>query len=76
MEFFKPGRQFDFMVAAGLDPAVLFLLSPRRPPLLSGPNYGTDFRGGTEVEIAFTTSRSTPASAPAVESRASPRPTW
>ena len=56
MEFFKPGRVFDFMGSAGLlDPAELHPGRRLDRPLASipGPNYGTDFRGGTEVEIAF-----------------------
>jgi preprotein translocase subunit SecF len=56
MEFIKPGRQFDFMgkrwYFIGLSFALLVLsaisfISP-------GPKLGTDFKGGTEVEIAFT----------------------
>jgi preprotein translocase subunit SecF len=56
MEFFKPGRVFDFMrvrvfwipfsfIAVAISVVLCFF---------PGPNYGTDFRGGTEVEIAFT----------------------
>ncbi len=56
MEFFKPGRQFDFMgqrkfwitlsiVLVAISTALIFY---------PGPNYGTDFRGGTEIEVAFT----------------------
>lgn len=55
MEFIKPGTQFDFMgkrwYLIGLS-AVLLLLS-----IISfikpGPKLGTDFKGGTEVEIQF-----------------------
>jgi preprotein translocase subunit SecF len=55
MEFIKPGRQFDFMgkrwYFIGLS-GVLLVLS-----IISffypGPKLGTDFKGGTEVEIAF-----------------------
>jgi preprotein translocase subunit SecF len=55
MEFIKPGRQFDFMgkrwYFIGLS-GVLLVLS-----LISfiypGPKLGTDFKGGTEVEVAF-----------------------
>jgi preprotein translocase subunit SecF len=55
MEFFKPGRVFDFMKVrvywitfsfAAVIASVILCFYP-------GPNYGTDFRGGTEVEIAF-----------------------
>lgn len=55
MEFIKPGRQFDFMgkrwYFIGLSAAllVLSLFSFVTP----GPKLGTDFKGGTEVEIAF-----------------------
>ncbi len=55
MEFFKPGRVFDFMgvrwfwvpfslLAVAVSTVLCFY---------PGPNYGTDFKGGTEVEIAF-----------------------
>ncbi len=55
MEFIKPGTQFDFMgkrwYLIGVS-AVLLLLS-----ILSffkpGPKLGTDFKGGTEVVVAF-----------------------
>ena len=55
MEFFKPGRVYDFMrvrvywIALSITLVVLSTISVFYP----GPNYGTDFRGGTEVEIAF-----------------------
>lgn len=57
MELIKPGRQFDFMgkrwLFIGIS-AVLLLLS-----IISffvpGPRLGTDFKGGTEVEVAFKT---------------------
>jgi preprotein translocase subunit SecF len=56
MEFFKPGRQFDFMrVRWFWVPFSLFLvLASTVLSFYPGPNYGTDFRGGTEVEVAFT----------------------
>jgi preprotein translocase subunit SecF len=56
MEFFKPGRQFDFMrVRWFWIPFSLFLvLASTVLSFYPGPNYGTDFRGGTEVEVAFT----------------------
>lgn len=55
MEFFKPGRYFNFMgqrriwltVSSALCLASLVLIFTK------GLNFGTDFRGGTEVEIAF-----------------------
>ena len=55
MEFFKPGRTFDFMgkrwfwIPFSLLLVVLSTISVFWP----GPNYGTDFRGGTEIEVAF-----------------------
>jgi preprotein translocase subunit SecF len=55
MEFFKPGRVFDFMrVRWFWIPLSLFLVFASVVlTFYPGPNYGTDFRGGTEVEIAF-----------------------
>lgn len=56
MEFIKPGRQFDFMgkrwFFIGLSALLLALsvISFIKP----GPHMGTDFKGGTEVEVAFT----------------------
>ena len=56
MELFKPGRQFDFMgqrkfwITLSITLVVASIISLFWP----GPNYGTDFRGGTEVEVAFT----------------------
>ena len=55
MEFFKPGRVYDFMrvrvywIALSITLVVASTVSVFYP----GPNYGTDFRGGTEVELAF-----------------------
>jgi preprotein translocase subunit SecF len=55
MEFIKHGRQFDFMgkrwYFIGLSGALLILsmISFFYP----GPKLGTDFKGGTEVELAF-----------------------
>jgi len=56
MEIFKPGKVYDFMsvrkywigfsIIATLVSLFAILVYP-------GPNYGTDFRGGTEVEVAF-----------------------
>ena len=55
MEFIKPGTYIDFMKYRGPVITVLALMS-----LLSlvslfypGPNYGIDFAGGTEVQLAF-----------------------
>src|SRR3984885_674622 len=56
MELIKPGRQFDFMrwrwyfIGASLTLLFLSVLSFFYP----GPKLGTDFKGGTEVEVAFT----------------------
>lgn len=55
MELFKPGRIYDFMairkywIALSIGLAVASLISLFVP----GPNYGTDFKGGTEIEVAF-----------------------
>ncbi len=54
-EFIKPGRYYDFMkmrafwlvVSIGLTFGSFVLIFTK------GPNYGTDFKGGTEVELAF-----------------------
>jgi preprotein translocase subunit SecF len=56
MEFFKPGRVFDFMGQRVFWIPLSFILVIGSVILCfyPGPNYGTDFRGGTEVEIAFT----------------------
>ncbi len=58
MELFKPGKTYDFMrvrkywialsVALALGSLILLFFP--------GPNYGTDFKGGTEIEVAFTKS--------------------
>lgn len=55
MEFFKPGRTFDFMGKRWFwIPFSLFLVFASTVSLFwPGPNYGTDFRGGTEIEVAF-----------------------
>ena len=55
MEFFKPGRVFDFMGQRVFWIPLSFILVFVSVVLcfFPGPNYGTDFRGGTEVEIAF-----------------------
>lgn len=55
MEIIKPGTYIDFMrhrtpvVAASLVLVVLSLVSLFAP----GPNYGIDFAGGTELQLAF-----------------------
>ena len=55
MEFFKPGRQFDFMRQRvfWIPLSVFLVLASTVLLFYPGPNYGTDFRGGTEVELAF-----------------------
>jgi preprotein translocase subunit SecF len=56
MELFKPGRQFDFMGMRWFwVPLSIFLVVLSTAlTFYPGPNYGTDFRGGTEIEVAFT----------------------
>ena len=56
MEFFKPGRNFDFMGQRKFWITLSILLVAISCVLVvfPGPNYGTDFRGGTEIEVAFT----------------------
>src|SRR5262245_27343257 len=56
MEFIKPGRQFDFMSKRWLFIGFsgLLLLLSIIGLFKPGPHLGTDFKGGTEVEIAFT----------------------
>jgi preprotein translocase subunit SecF len=55
MEIIKPGRQFDFMrvrwwfIGASLTLLALSAISFFYP----GPKVGTDFKGGTEIEITF-----------------------
>ncbi len=55
MEFFKPGKQYDFMKQRRFWIILSFSLVIISTILMfyPGPNYGTDFRGGTEVEIGF-----------------------
>jgi preprotein translocase subunit SecF len=55
MEFFKPGRTFDFMGVRWfwIPFSLLAVVVSTVLCFYPGPNYGTDFRGGTEVEIAF-----------------------
>src|ERR1700761_4290679 len=56
MEFFKSHKVYDFMrvrkywIFLSVTLALASLVSLYFP----GPNYGTDFRGGTEIEVAFT----------------------
>jgi preprotein translocase subunit SecF len=57
MELFPPGRVYDFMRVRTF--WIVFSLSLAFASLVSlfypGPNYGTDFRGGTEIEVGFKT---------------------
>jgi preprotein translocase subunit SecF len=55
MELFKPGKQYDFMGMRRFWISLSIFLTLASTALLfyPGPNYGTDFRGGTEVEVAF-----------------------
>jgi preprotein translocase subunit SecF len=57
MEFFKPGRVFDFMGQRGfwIPLSLILVVVSFGLTFYPGPNYGTDFRGGTEVEMAFGT---------------------
>ncbi|HEX7479747.1 MAG TPA: protein translocase subunit SecF [Polyangiales bacterium] len=56
MEFFKPGVTYDFFkyrwpfIFTSVGLCVLSLVSLFVP----GPRFGIDFKGGTEVELAFT----------------------
>ncbi len=56
MEIIKPGREFDFMgkrwLFIGLSVTLLILSAISL--VYPGPKLGTDFKGGTEIEIAFT----------------------
>jgi preprotein translocase subunit SecF len=55
MEFFKPGRVFDFMGQRWfwIPLSITLVVASVVLSFVPGPNYGTDFRGGTEVELAF-----------------------
>jgi len=56
MELFTPGRQFDFMAMRWfwIPLSIFLVVASTALTFYPGPNYGTDFRGGTEVEVAFT----------------------
>ncbi len=56
MELFKPGKTYDFMRVRRYWIALSVVLALGSLVLLfyPGPNYGTDFKGGTEIEVAFT----------------------
>jgi preprotein translocase subunit SecF len=55
MEFIKPGRQFDFMSKRRyfIGGSVLLLLLSLLFCFKPGLELGTDFKGGTEVEVAL-----------------------
>jgi preprotein translocase subunit SecF len=55
MEVFKPGLFIDFMGARKYCVTISMLLNVVAIILLvyPGPKYGIDFRGGTEIELAF-----------------------
>lgn len=55
MEFFKPGLIVDFMRHRRVYMAVSFTLVAASiiSIFIPGPNYGTDFLGGTEVQLQF-----------------------
>jgi preprotein translocase subunit SecF len=55
MELFKPGRVFDFMGQRWfwIPLSIILVVASIILSFFPGPNYGTDFRGGTEVELAF-----------------------
>lgn len=56
MELFKPGKTYDFMRVRKYWIGLSLFLALGSLVLLffPGPNYGTDFKGGTEIEVAFT----------------------
>jgi preprotein translocase subunit SecF len=56
MEFFKSHKTYDFMGRRAIffTISALLILGSIILMFVPGPNYGTDFRGGTEVEVAFT----------------------
>jgi preprotein translocase subunit SecF len=55
MEFIKSGRQFDFMSKRRyfIGVSVLLLVVSIITFFKPGPKMGTDFKGGTEIEVAF-----------------------
>jgi preprotein translocase subunit SecF len=55
MELFKPGKTYDFMRQRRFWIVLSFFLTISSVILTftPGPNYGTDFRGGTEIEVDF-----------------------
>lgn len=55
MEIFRPDLTIDFFRHRGVFGTMSILLASAGliSVFFPGPNYGTDFRGGTELEIAF-----------------------
>lgn len=55
MEFFKPGLLIDFMRHRRIYMTVSFtlVLASIIAVFYPGPNYGTDFVGGTEIQVGF-----------------------
>jgi preprotein translocase subunit SecF len=55
MEFFKPGLVIDFMRhrRTVMTVSTVLVLASIGSLFYPGPNYGTDFVGGTEVQVAF-----------------------
>lgn len=55
MEFFKPGLQIDFMKHRNVlvTGSLLLTLASLISLFYPGPNFGIDFRGGTELELKF-----------------------
>ncbi|MEO7330315.1 MAG: protein translocase subunit SecF, partial [Minicystis sp.] len=55
MEFIKPGLQFDFMGKRWyfIGFSLILLILSGISFIYPGPHLGTDFKGGTEVEVAF-----------------------
>lgn len=56
MEFVKPGTYIDFMRYRRpvILVSVLLVLGSLASVFYPGPNYGIDFRGGTELQLQFT----------------------
>ena len=55
MEIFPPGRTYDFMSKRRLfvGVSVVMVIASIVLMFVPGPRLGTDFRGGTEIEVAF-----------------------
>src|SRR5690348_14095770 len=55
MEFFKPGLYMDVMKWRNLcvGASIIAILASIAGFFYPGPNYGIDFRGGTELQVQF-----------------------